>query len=72
MCQMDFYQYPTAFNVTPDPLKFVQMNSRFWDVSRDVADEEADETKPNWQRLGYRYPTKQSAPQFMGNKAFKK
>ncbi len=64
---MDFYQSPTAFNVTPDPLKFVQMNSRFWDVARDMADEEADETKPNWQRLGYRY--ERDTPLFMGNKA---
>ncbi len=39
--------------MAPDPLKFVQMNSRFWDVPHDVVDDE-DETKPNWQRLGYK------------------
>ena len=41
--------------MTPDPLKFVQMNSRYWEVWHDptVA---GDEIVPNWTKLGYQVP----------------
>ncbi len=43
-----------AFNVSPDPLKFVQLNSKFWDVSHGAAADDDEETRPNWMKLGYR------------------
>ncbi len=40
--------------MSPDPLKFVQLNSKFWDVSHGAAADNDDETRPNWMKLGYR------------------
>ena len=41
--------------MTPDPLKFVQMNSRYWEVWHDPTIP-GDERVPNWMKLGYKIP----------------